>query len=125
MDRNNINALGLSYALCISHVTIGKWLKGTYTPNSKNCRKIAVFFGVPEEDVLAIAGHLRRNTIAEPKNPYNTQVPGLGEAVYLFKALDDADQERILIMMRALLRSQVTDRRQENGTTFQESPAPG
>lgn len=125
MDRNNINALSLSYALHISHVTIGKWLKGTYTPSPRSCRKIASFFGIPEEDILTIAGHLRTNTVAESKAPYDTQSPGLGEAIHLFNALDDDDQERILIMMRALLKYQVTGRRQENGTTFQESPTPG
>ena len=125
MDRNNINALSLSYALRISHVTIGKWLKGTYTPSPRSCRKIASFFGIPEEDILTIAGHLRTNTIAEPKAPYDTRSPALGEAIHLFNALDDDDQERILIYMRALRRSQTSENRRTNSANVQESPAPG
>lgn len=125
MDERNINALSLSYGLRTSHVTIGKWLEGTYVPNPKSCRKLAQFFGVPEEQVLTLAGHLHPGrTVAEAKGDYSTNPPGLGEAINLFRSLTDDDQERILIYMRALVRSQRSERRRAEGP-IQESPAPG
>jgi len=107
MDQRDTNALSLSYALRTSHVTIGKWLKGTYTPNPKNCRKLARYFGVSEEQVLTIAGHLQPNhALAESRESYTAQPPGLGEAIHLFRTLTDDDQERILAIMRTFVNEQ-------------------
>lgn len=76
MDQKDVNALGLSYAINVSHVTIGKWLRGTYIPKPTNCRKLAAYFGVPEDHVLSIAGHRKTITpggdLAEPRPVYRT-----------------------------------------------------
>jgi len=103
MDKHDINALGLSYAIEVSHVTIGKWIKGIYTPNPANCRKLAQYFGVPEDQVLTLAGHRTPRT-AEPQPHYSTTQPSLRQAIQMFRQLDDDDQERILLFMRSILR---------------------
>ena len=125
----SINQTGLGIAINVGQSTISKWLRDISVPDTENCRKLAQYFQVPQELVLRLAGHIvpEINTnLAESRGTYVTNSsPALGEALSLFNALDDDDQERILIYMRALLRSQVTERRRENGTNLQESPAPG
>lgn len=121
MEKHNTNALGLSYAIKVSHVTIGKWLSGTYTPKPSNCRKLAQYFGAPEDYVLSLAGH--RHQIKEEQTHYSTtnDVPGLREAMQLFSQLNDDDQERILIFMRSILQER---RRARSNPSAQEGPAP-
>jgi transcriptional regulator with XRE-family HTH domain len=99
--RPDINQTSLALSIGVSQSTVSKWLRGTATPDPDNCHKVAQFFGVPAEDVLAIAGHLLR--VRERDPPYSAESPALGEALHLFNALDDDDQERILVIMRSFL----------------------
>jgi len=44
--------------LGISHATVSRWLTGKDIPNTKSCRRLAEYSGVPLEKVLSLAGHL-------------------------------------------------------------------
>ena len=46
--------------LGISHATVSRWLSGSDIPNTRSCRRLAEYSGVPIEKVLSIAGHLPR-----------------------------------------------------------------
>jgi transcriptional regulator with XRE-family HTH domain len=48
----------LAFDLGVSHATVSRWLSNQDTPNTKSCRKLAEYSGVPLEKVLAIVGHL-------------------------------------------------------------------
>jgi transcriptional regulator with XRE-family HTH domain len=53
--------------LGISHATVSRWLSGADIPNTRSCRKLAEYSGVPLEKVLAIVGHLP--AVAEVGSP--------------------------------------------------------
>jgi len=124
-----INQTGLALAIGVSQPTLSRWIRGTVIPDPEGCRKLAQYFAVPQQLILRLAGHIVPETdtdLAESRGTYiANSSPALGEALSLFNALADDDQERILIYMRALLRSQVTEQRRENGAKIQESRAPG
>lgn len=46
--------------LGISHATVSRWLSGKDIPNTKSCRRLAEYSGVPLEKILSIVGHLPR-----------------------------------------------------------------
>ncbi len=48
----------LAADLGVSHATVSRWLSGADTPNTKSCRRLAEYSGVPLEKVFSIAGHL-------------------------------------------------------------------
>ena len=48
----------LASDLGLSHPTIGRWLSSEDVPNTRSCRKLAEYSGVPIKKVLCIAGHL-------------------------------------------------------------------
>ena len=50
----------LAADLGISHATVHRWLSSKDVPNTKSCRKLAEYSGVPIEKVLSNAGHLPR-----------------------------------------------------------------
>ena len=53
--------------LSVSHATVSRWLSGKDVPNTRSCRKLAEYSGVPLERILSIVGHLPR--IAETGPP--------------------------------------------------------
>jgi len=53
--------------LGISHATVSRWLSGDDIPNTRSCRRLAEYSGVPLEKVLSIVGHLPG--IAERRPP--------------------------------------------------------
>ena len=57
----------LASDLGISHASVSRWLSGDDVPNTKSCRKLAAYTGVPPEKVLSIVGHLPR--VAEKRPP--------------------------------------------------------
>ena len=57
----------LAADLGVSHATVSRWLSDKDVPNTKSCRRLAEYSGVPPEKVLSVAGHLPR--IAEKKPP--------------------------------------------------------
>ena len=57
----------LAADLGISHATVSRWLSGADIPNTRSCRKLAEYSGVPVEKILSVAGHLPR--IAEARTP--------------------------------------------------------
>ncbi len=57
----------LAADLGISHATISRWLSGEDVPNTRSCRRLAEYSGVPLEKVLSIVGHLPK--IAEKGPP--------------------------------------------------------
>ena len=50
----------LAADLGVSHATVSRWLSGEDTPNTRSCRKLAEYSGVPLEKVLSLVGHLPR-----------------------------------------------------------------
>ena len=48
----------LAADLGVSHATVSRWLTGSDVPNTRSCRRLAEYSGVPAEKVLAIVGHL-------------------------------------------------------------------
>jgi len=57
----------LAADLGISHATVSRWLSGDDIPNTRSCRRLAEYSGVPLEKVLSIVGHLPG--IAERRPP--------------------------------------------------------
>jgi transcriptional regulator with XRE-family HTH domain len=55
----------LASDLGISHAAVSRWLSGTDIPNTKSCRKLAEYSGVPLQTVLTIANHLPREAEVE------------------------------------------------------------
>ncbi len=53
----------LAADLGVSHATVSRWLSGEDVPNTRSCRRLAEYSGVPLEKILSIVGHLP--TIAE------------------------------------------------------------
>ena len=50
----------LAADLGLSHATVSRWLSGEDVPNTRSCRRLAEYTGVPAENILSIAGHLPR-----------------------------------------------------------------
>ena len=50
----------LAKDLGISHATVSRWLSGDDIPNTRSCRRLGEYAGVPVENILFIAGHLPR-----------------------------------------------------------------
>ena len=48
----------LAADLGISHATVSRWLSGADLPNTRSCRRLAEYSGVPLEKTLSIVGHL-------------------------------------------------------------------
>jgi len=48
----------------VSHPTIGRWMSGEDVPSTVSCRKLAVYSGVPMEEILSLSGHLPEVTQA-------------------------------------------------------------
>ena len=57
----------LAADLGVSHATVSRWLSGEDVPNTRSCRRLAEYSGVPMEKILSIAGHL--STVAETGPP--------------------------------------------------------
>ena len=57
----------LAADLGMSHATVSRWLSGEDVPNTRSCRRLTEYSGVPLEKVLSIVGHLPR--VAEKKPP--------------------------------------------------------
>ena len=47
----------LARALGLEATNVRDWRSGRHRPNAAACRKLAEFFGRPEAEVLALAGH--------------------------------------------------------------------
>ncbi len=56
----------LAADLGVSHTTVSRWLSGADTPNTRSCRRLAEYSGVPLEKILSITGHLPRITETGP-----------------------------------------------------------
>ena len=60
----------LAADLGLSHATVSRWLSGEDAPNTRSCRRLAEYSGVPVENILSIVGHLPRVAeIAAPEWP--------------------------------------------------------
>ena len=57
----------LAADLGVSHATVSRWLSGEDIPNTKSCRRLAEYAGVPLEKLLSITGHLP--TVSEKDSP--------------------------------------------------------
>ena len=50
----------LAADLGVSHATVSRWLSGEDVPNTRSCRRLAEYTSVPVENILSIAGHLKK-----------------------------------------------------------------
>ena len=50
----------LAADLGVSHATVSRWLSGEDVPNTRSCKRLAEYSGVPLEKILSIVGHLPR-----------------------------------------------------------------
>ena len=66
LDRRDMNPNGLSEVLGLSHVAVGDWLRGDNKPGDENCRRLARYFGRPQEEVFAAAGKLVPTPVDDP-----------------------------------------------------------
>ncbi len=57
----------LAADLGVSHATVSRWLSGEDAPNTRSCKRLAEYSGVPLENILSIVGHLPR--VAEKGTP--------------------------------------------------------
>lgn len=71
--RPELNQVALAINLGISQGSVSNWLRGLYVPHPENCRKVAHFFDIPEDDVLAIAGH--RQPLPIPDRTHVAEAP--------------------------------------------------
>jgi len=67
MRRRKCLPSQLAVNLGVSHATVSRWLSGEDTPNTRSCRRLAEYSGVPLEKILSIVGHLPR--VAEKASP--------------------------------------------------------
>ena len=58
----------LAADLGVSHATVSRWLSGEDVPNTRSCRRLSEYSGVPMEKVLSLTGHLP--VIAEERPHY-------------------------------------------------------
>jgi transcriptional regulator with XRE-family HTH domain len=66
MRRRHRKPSNLAVDLGISHATVSRWLSGQDIPNTRSCRRLAEYSGVPVEEVLSIVGHLPRLSEKQP-----------------------------------------------------------
>jgi len=67
-----INQTSLAISIGVAQSAVSNWLRGVSRPEAENCRKLAKYFGVPEQHVLVLAGHLSPNPglLAETRASY-------------------------------------------------------
>jgi RNA polymerase primary sigma factor len=56
LAQKGVSRYTLATSVGVTSHAVFKWLRGESVPVRDNCRAIARYFGVPEEDVLQIAG---------------------------------------------------------------------
>lgn len=99
LNNRKTNAYGVSHLLDVVPATVYNWLKGENAPNPDNCREIARRFGVPEEDVMILAGHLSADANRPPVPEPNPQTQRL---LHIFSTLEPDNRQRILAIMLTL-----------------------
>lgn len=75
----------------VSHATLSRWLNGKDIPNSKSCKKLAEYSGLPLEYILSLVGYIPSKNSAEKDD-----LPGFREYV-LQKYPDVFDDDLIAI----------------------------
>jgi transcriptional regulator with XRE-family HTH domain len=60
LRRRHLKPSQLAANLGVSHATMSRWLSGQDIPNTRSCRRLAEYSGVPLEKILSIVGHLPR-----------------------------------------------------------------
>jgi transcriptional regulator with XRE-family HTH domain len=82
----------------LDHAAISRFIRGT-TPSPESCRKLAVFFGVPEDIVLSLAGHK-----SELPDEDEIKSQAIRAIEYLMRQLPENRQREILEMVRTMHR---------------------
>ena len=100
----------LAADLGFSHATISRWLSGKDVPNTRSCRRLADYTGVPAENILSIAGHLPR--VAETAVP---EWPEFRE--YARKKYPNELDEDLVTMIEDLI-----ERRRQKGYNTSKNP---
>ena len=93
--KPDLNQSALAIHLGLAQSTISSWLRGLYVPNPDNCRKLAHFFDVPEDEVLIAADHRQliivgHNRLGEPRPTYH-----IGPRARLDNLLDNFTEGQI------------------------------
>ncbi len=96
MSRRRRLPSQLAIDLGVSHPTVGRWLTGKDVPNTRSCRKLAEYSGVPVEKILSLAGHMPQVTKTVP-----TEWPEFRE--YAHRKYGDELDEDLIIMIEDLI----------------------
>ena len=96
MSRRRRLPSQLAADLGVSHPTVGRWLTGKDVPNTRSCRKLAEYSGVPVEKVLSLAGHMPQVSKTVP-----SEWPEFRE--YAHRKYGDELDEDLIIMIEDLI----------------------
>lgn len=100
------NASGLARMIGTSHVTVLRWLNGTYLPKTEHCYRIAEYLEVPAEKVLTLAGHLKPSDtpvrLRENREDYMAD-PRLDLLREIAARLSPENRNRLIAIARALI----------------------
>jgi len=96
MSRRRRLPSQLAADLAVSPPTAGRWLTGKDVPNTRSCRKLAEYSGVPVEKVLSLAGHM-----PQVKKTVPSEWPEFRE--YAHRKYGDELDEDLIIMIEDLI----------------------
>jgi len=106
MRRRQCLPSQLAAHLGVSHATVSRWLSGEDIPNTRSCRKLAEYSGVPPEKVLSLAGHLPETDGGEP-----AKWPEFGE--YARRKYPNELDKDIITMIEGLIERRRKPQRQD------------
>ena len=100
-NRPRMNQTALAISIGVGHSTVSKWLQALSTPDPEKCHKLASFFGVSSDYVLALAGHRKlpdpTGDLAETRPVYRT-----GPRADLARLLDRLTDDQVHSLLKFL-----------------------
>lgn len=76
----------LAERMGIDQSMVSKWVRGARNPDGPHCEGLAAAFGVPAEEVLALAGRIPVRTV-----PHRHDHPTRGKIIALVETFPDPD----------------------------------
>ncbi len=93
MESHHLNASGLSYQLGVSHVAVGRWLRGERQPDDESVAKLARYFKVSTTEIYRHLGRIPER----PRDPYYETLEALWELAPEWKKKDIVNQLRLAV----------------------------
>jgi transcriptional regulator with XRE-family HTH domain len=99
MKERGIEQGQLAAFVKVSHVTVGNWMKGTYLPKSHNMAKLAEYFHVDLQYLMALAGQSKQLARFEDLDAealahlYMLNRLTVRDKRIIYKAIETADEE--------------------------------